>query len=439
MATAHLGDDLSASSGGNAGFTPGEGRGRWSATKWFVQNDGFEAEVYFNYNLADGFAEFTEKDADYRADLVEGLAMALRDGSRPPRSPETDPNFSMEGPHVTNEILLPNTAHCASSWTPSGGLLVTEMSDENAAAFLIDPARPEARREIVRVEKMLDHCLPLGSGSPVTRWIATEELKSSRNSFGPDDRCRFWIIDGASGDKRELAGDWIATAKLEYPWGTSPDGQIVVLYGWDRSKGNGKGDRKFILYFVRVGDGRTVQKIELQEYASVAAWAGDGSAVRALLEIGPKYSRTSKPQFKWLGLLKGELTPPAADEVLPTSEVSTVSPDGRYRFQLIAHEALEITDLSTYQTTRRRFHEDDRRLAGEDSVKWAGPGFLSFYTLEGQSLINATTLKMSFPGSPDASDDPLNGPARPDFKFSPDFKWAVRSTKQGIMLGTVAN
>jgi anaerobic selenocysteine-containing dehydrogenase len=66
---------------------------------WFPEMDGTTAEVFFNYNQYDGRGEFSEKDPGYRKDLVSLLAIFLRDGVPPPRTPASDPNLTDKGPH----------------------------------------------------------------------------------------------------------------------------------------------------------------------------------------------------------------------------------------------------------------------------------------------------------------------------------------------------
>ncbi len=91
--TAVLGEDLNREVTG--GFS-GRGGG-WAATKWFPEHDGREAEVYFNYSLTERRGEFAEKDPDYGEDLVAVFASALRDGPRPGRTPDDDPNLTRTG------------------------------------------------------------------------------------------------------------------------------------------------------------------------------------------------------------------------------------------------------------------------------------------------------------------------------------------------------
>lgn len=51
--------------------------GTWFATKLFVELDGHYGEVFFNYSLEDGKAEFSEKDSEYADELAYAFAAAF--------------------------------------------------------------------------------------------------------------------------------------------------------------------------------------------------------------------------------------------------------------------------------------------------------------------------------------------------------------------------
>jgi hypothetical protein len=89
-----LGNNMSR---GPAGLGRGDAGG-WTGTKWFLQDEGLEAEVFFNYDLGARVGEFSEKDEDYRRDLLRSLANRLRDGPLPERTPATDPRLTDVGP-----------------------------------------------------------------------------------------------------------------------------------------------------------------------------------------------------------------------------------------------------------------------------------------------------------------------------------------------------
>ena len=75
--TAMLGESMKREKGGFRSA----GTGNWTASKWFFEDNGNEAEVFFNFSVSDGVGEFSEKDEDYRQALVAELAHTLRDGS----------------------------------------------------------------------------------------------------------------------------------------------------------------------------------------------------------------------------------------------------------------------------------------------------------------------------------------------------------------------
>ena len=138
--TAILGQNMDRESKG--GFS-GEA-GEWMATKWFPEHDGHAGEVYFNYNLAQRQGEFSEKDADYADDLVALFASAFRDGPRPERTPENDPNLTRTGPRIgpPRKLLSRLSSHYSFSpqdglvqiWPSSGGAVVADLQVCRGAA-----------------------------------------------------------------------------------------------------------------------------------------------------------------------------------------------------------------------------------------------------------------------------------------------------------------
>ena len=64
------------------------GEGTWDATKMFLSADDVDgAELFFNVSVAGKQGVFSEKDEDYDKDDLYVLAIALRDGAPPPRTP----------------------------------------------------------------------------------------------------------------------------------------------------------------------------------------------------------------------------------------------------------------------------------------------------------------------------------------------------------------
>ncbi len=82
LATAVLGQSLvrEGAGGGFSTAAKGETPGTWTTTKVFFEKDEQYAEVFFNVDLEDRVAEFSEKDAEYRESLLALLSKALLDG-----------------------------------------------------------------------------------------------------------------------------------------------------------------------------------------------------------------------------------------------------------------------------------------------------------------------------------------------------------------------
>ena len=53
------------------------GDGNWIASKLFLQLEGLEGEVFFNFDPVAKQGEFSEKDAEYNADCAKVLALSL--------------------------------------------------------------------------------------------------------------------------------------------------------------------------------------------------------------------------------------------------------------------------------------------------------------------------------------------------------------------------
>lgn len=78
VSSVNLGDDVKRSEGGGFG---GSGGG-WTASKWTIERAEHAAEVFFNFNVAEKKGEWSQKDADYDADVARDFMEVLHDGAR---------------------------------------------------------------------------------------------------------------------------------------------------------------------------------------------------------------------------------------------------------------------------------------------------------------------------------------------------------------------
>jgi hypothetical protein len=425
MGTAVLGENLNKSADGGYSGTGGG----WTCTKWFLQQDGFDAEVFFNYNLQSLRGEFTEKDTDYRKGLISILAESLRDGPHPERTPENDPNLSLTGPGI-EEIccLLPRRAYL-SSFSPNGKSVVYE---DKSTVFEIDPKQPDKRRELARFD---GHIAGLHVLDGDLRLVVCETTPESDEGYSSTDPARIWWVEPGK-DKRVLAGPEKHIEAGDPP--ASPDGRFVAINRWKDRAGR-RGSYTTVTFIDRRGGTSTTAEIP-DTSLDVVAWRGSGSELRAVLSTDRWRIDTTHPEMIFLA-------DPSTGSLIETNDPSlrgignnSVSPDGRHRVEIAGKYNLVVVDLKTNAKHVFNVHEDDIPYVEEhlldaiDFLEWAGPDYLKFNPGR-LALININSMKMSYP-------IPRKPPgASALYTFSPDFRWVLinkeQDDKAGLYLGRV--
>jgi hypothetical protein len=200
-------------------------RGGWTATKWFPESEGCSGEIYFNYNLAERRGEFSEKDADYGDDLVAIFASALRDGPRPERTPENDPNLTSVRPTIGEPRRLMSRSTGHDSFSPKSRFAVYQDGTTIYALSLVQPdAKPF---EVVRFDhspwtvRVLDDDLNL---------LVQEGVAETPGIRSSGDPMRIWWVDGKGKEKRLLRGPMKGLDLVEEP--ASPDQRYVAYSQW---------------------------------------------------------------------------------------------------------------------------------------------------------------------------------------------------------------
>jgi hypothetical protein len=420
MGTAILGENLKRSPGG--GFD-GTGEG-WSATKWFPQEYGLEAEVFFNYNLPSREGEFSEKDPDYRQDLIAILATALRDGPRPDRTPDTDPNLTLVGPHIAEVCcLLPKRASDC-SFTSDGKHIVYQ---DESVVYAVDPSQPEKPRELARFEKMIWSLHVVDNDM---RLLVCEALPTSATGMSSDDPQRVWWVEPGAKDKQLLLGPEKDISVVDPP--VSPDGRFVAIQRWKERNGQ-RGRYTTVTFMDRMGASSKVAELP-NESLSASGWQGSGKQLRAVLIANRWKIDKNKPEVVYLADPTTGKIAQASGVPIPDSETRPVSPDGRRRAEVEGKERLVVVDLVTREKRIFQFHEDDYPFIGEGCVKWAGPRYLQLNAGR-LALIDIQSMKMNYPVPRVAAGTSAS------YTFSPDFRWVLcqkeEGEKAGLYLGRI--
>ena len=252
------------------------GHGNWTATKWFLQDEDTDAEVFFNYDPKGGKAEFAEKDEDYRAEMIAYLATALRDGPLPERTPENDPNLTLDGPRVTDwkRIAAPD-ASCKFS-PDSRSLAVSEFEDNgHSRIYLLNLTQPSERKLLAEFETISEaHGFVVGAQPTL---LVTESLPGKKGESSPANyKQRLWLINAIG--KQELTISPAITNWYVNKQCISPDGRFIVVHSWRESS---KPERTRVLHVCDISSGhwRTVENPGT--VLGLASWRTDKPLARS--------------------------------------------------------------------------------------------------------------------------------------------------------------
>ncbi len=402
--TAILGQNMDRESTG--GFS---GRaGQWMATKWFPEHDGRSGEVYFNYNLAERRGEFSEKDADYADDLVTLFASAFRDGSRPERTPENDPNLTRMGPRIGPPRKLLSRLSSHYSFSPMGRSAVYQ-DDSVIWALPTDQAEGKPR-EIIRFDHSPWEVRLLNENLDLLVQEGVPEMPGVKSSADP---MRIWWVDGKSG-KKLLRGPEKDLNLAEAA--VSPDHRYVALSQW-RGKPGGN-DRIKQIYFLDRQTGKTKAVESPPKDLSIVGWKKTGAGLRAVAvtnrwRLEPKERSELFLADPATGTLERQKQVDARFEI-----DNRLSPDGKHRVR-VGKDDMIVTAVADGKERRFVLHEDDRRFVGEECVEWVSPRYLKFNGAR-LALIDVMTMKMCFPATADGAKFGSHA-----YKFSSDFRWVL--------------
>ena len=417
MGTAMLGANLVRDPKG--GYTTGR-KGTWTTTKWFLQSETAEAEVFFNYSVAAGRAEFCEKDEEYREELVEQLVVGLRDGPLPERTPENDPTLTLVGPRVVGWTQIAGTNESA-QFTPRGdNLLITATSSgEGAKLFLAPTTRPQERKPLADFEGsvLVDD---FRYGEKGLALFVAETIRRDPKTFSTTDPQRLWLVD--SQGKHPVIVPAGITNWVAGKGGISPDGRFVALHAW-RKQAKQKNLRVVHLGDLQKGNWQTVELADT--VLELVGWKGEKP--KGVVLTGNSYDKSGVRKAYSLEPETGRLSPEEAVPARLNSKVMS-SPAGRHTAEVQEKQGVVIGDLAGGQSRVFTFHPSDRRSLYPDSVRWASDRYLVFQGPR-TALIDVDALKMSFPVARESGITSV--------EFNSDFKWGLGTKKDGQYLGVV--
>ena len=417
MNTALLGANLVRDAGG--GFTQGR-KGTWTTTKWFLQSETAEAEVFFNYSVATGRAEFCEKDEEYREELIEQLVVGLRDGPLPERTPENDPTLSLIGPRVAGWTQITGTNESA-HFTPRGdGLVITANTRRQGAKLSLAPiSRPQEHRWLADFEGVI-LVREFFYGQQGVGLFVEETIRRDPMALSTSDPQRLWLVDAQG--KHPVTVPAGVTRWFAGKGGISPEGRFVVLHTWHQ-EGKQPGIRVIHLGDLKRGNW---QKVELAgTLLELVGW--DGEPPKGVVLTGDAYNERTIRKACALDPETGQLSPLATVPTQFDTKVLSSPAQGR-RAEIQDKQRLVITDSGGGQPRVLTFHPSDHRNLSDESVRWLSERYLVF---EGPrtALIDADTLKMNYPATKESGFSSV--------EFSSDFKCALGTRKDGQYLGTV--
>jgi hypothetical protein len=357
------------------------GKGTWDATKLFCSAGEIDAaELFFNISLSTKQGEFSEKDTDYNEDVVACLAIVLRDGSAPPRTPANDPTLSATGPRLEIGKKIGNRRMFELALTPAR-LLMVEERGTNAAVVEIDVKtgttndrfKTDDRIETGTCEESQARCV-----------LKLSKPAGSRNAFGGDDISSLVILDGneatpldqsAFGVRPELVGGKSLSPDARYVIATVRDSDATRVIALDR---------------------KTEQTSQLsgadQSYIEVVEWvkeAGKWVAIVTRSSLDEDKPDVLEWHVENKGASKSSKRPAPA-------RISPRSPDGKRSAQFTRDGKLTVTVDGKPRTLV--FHAADARHVRPGCCAWVDNRFIAMES----GFIDTDAMKVSLlPVDPD--------------------------------------
>jgi hypothetical protein len=361
---------------------------------------GFEIDV--DWRARSGAFRMREESAAW---ATREVALALRDGIRPRRTPATDPRISTVGPRLGPGRALPGCD--GGIFCPGGTQFVYHAGDPFGFHLLMchDMASDGRSTILARFSHGFEVELEDSLGDQMLIGLIPGEAGRPRTGWKP-----IWWLDRPKGILRELRGPWDDLDARIPRDALAPDRKHLVIESLAE-----RGERsRTVVHLVDTATWavRTIREPEGSVSADGWVWNGE---IHLRCRMGPPGRQIQKSIDPRGGEAQAwqARNPPTEDS---DGADPGRSPDGLIRARWATEDSLEFLDETARTAFRFRLHEDDviHRFRGQ-GFEWLSPRYLSI-RLDRFGFLDTRTLTMSFPES--AQDGRL--------EFSGDFRFAIR-------------
>ena len=345
------------------------------AMKLFLQARGREGEIFLDVWHGGTRAAFLEKDEGDREDVVQVLAMALRDGPAPPRTPASDPHLASAAPLLAPLVPLPKGADTrAFAW--SGTTLLASSRQGEKSTILAWSDLAGEPRELAAVDGGVESIVPFADGriALVTVHPKSDDLLSS------SDPRKVLLVGAAPARSVSVLYDAGESFELGFHaamvW--SPDGTRVAIGGVVHA---GAPPFHTVTRIVDVATRAVLAESPAALDASPVKWTGTTLELTAT-----RYSSDAgemRVRYAWSTAPKRAARDARVDAPqLIDAHDEMVSPDGLYRMAWAAG-SLRVTSSATSAPSAARtpaktftptFDGDETSLqsSAEGDARWIG-------------------------------------------------------------------
>jgi hypothetical protein len=343
------------------------GEGTWDATKMFLSADDVDsAELFYNVSIAGKQGVFSEKDEDYDKDDLYVLAIALRDGNPPPRTPENDPTLAARP--LTLELgKQVGARHVWVVGNSAKRALVTEPLDDVSVLRSIDLATGVVKELYRTPEQLVGNACDASAEHCVVQQIHSND----RHSYSLSDPSKLLLIEGNKVTPLLVPG----TGTSPHATTMSPSGRFVIV--------DGDG---IVIFDRKTGKASSPEKTK--EFREIVAWRSDTVALASSEDLA-----ADNPVMHY-GVWHIDT---GVFEPIATAAAGLASPDGA-RTAAFAAGKLTVTSKAGAARTLQ-FDRRDARFAEAGCCKWLDSRYLTFPT-QRFGVIDTDAMKVAFVPAP---------------------------------------